>query len=162
MSYIPEHLKLWTLPSNYAGAEWPDHYVFLGQHRDSDALVRANFKAGLKALGGETDTVLVIHEGHWAVGWVEWIAIHKDDHKALELADDIMASLEDYPVVDDDAFSAEEDEEAQEVWTNCYSDKERLAYIRQHRTQFDFHDMADLMALVKGRYFNGYASELLC
>lgn len=160
-TYVPTNLHLWTRPDHYVGASWPDHYVFLGQHRDSDTLTRSNFRSALKALGGETDTVLVVHEGHWAVGWVEWIAIHQDNHEALRRADKIVAALEDYPVVNEDHWSELEYEEANEVWTQCYSDKERLEYIRQNRSQFDFHDLADLMAVARGRYFTGYASELL-
>jgi len=40
--YIPQRLDRWTLPKNYFGAEWPDYYVFLSQHRDSDTLTRSN------------------------------------------------------------------------------------------------------------------------
>lgn len=159
--YEPEHLKLWTMPDHYFGAVWPAYYVFLGQHRDSDSLTRSNFQCALKAIGGESETVHVVHEGHWAVGWVEWIAIHQDDHEALRKADEIMRELEEYPVVDEMHWSEVEMEEANEVWTQCYSDKERLEYIRQNRSQFDFHDFADLMAVARGRYFTGYASELL-
>ena len=88
MSYEPKHLKRWTMPNSYFGAVWPNYYVFLGQHRDSDALTRSNFTCGLKALGGESETVEVVRESHWAVGWVEWIAIHQDDAAALVDAKD--------------------------------------------------------------------------
>jgi hypothetical protein len=47
----------------------------------------------LKALGGETETVIVVRETHYLVGWVEWIAIHQDDEKALKIADDITGKL---------------------------------------------------------------------
>lgn len=33
----------------------------------------------LRELGGESETVRVVRESHWAVGWVEWIAIHESD-----------------------------------------------------------------------------------
>ena len=111
-----EHLNRWTLPPCYVGAEWPDYYVFLGQHRDSDALTRSNFQTGLEQLGGETETVRVINESHWAVGWVEWIAIHESDTDALEKADEMAGDLKDYGSLDDDRWSALEDEEAQELW----------------------------------------------
>ena len=162
MTYQPENLNRWTHPDNYAGAEWPEYYSSgCGQHRDSDALSRSNFICMLRALGGESDTVRVIREGHWAVGWVEWIAIHESDSSALETADEIAATLQDYPVVDDSHFSEMEDEEAQQVWTNCFSDSDRLEYVRGHRSQFEFRDYADLIGCVRGRYFAGYASELL-
>lgn len=161
-TYQPENLKRWTRPDCYVGASWPAYYSSgVGQSRDSDALERSNFSCMLKALGGESETVLVIRESHWAVGWVEWIAIHETDAKALEIADDIAAALADYPVVDEMHWSELEYEEAQEVWRSCYSDSDRLAYIRDYRSQFDFADYADLIGCVRGRYFVGYASELL-
>lgn len=160
--FTPEHLNRWQRPSHYFGAEWPEYYGSgIAHHRDSGALDRSNFKEMLKALGGESDTVIVVRESHWAVGWVEWIAIHEDDTKALQEADEIMAALEDYPVVNDEAFSEEEQEEASQVWANCYDDRRRVEYIREFRSQFDFHDMSDLMACARGKFFNGYASELL-
>ena len=114
--YNPKHLKLWTLPECYIGPGWSEYYVFLGQHRDSDSLTRSNFICGLREISGETETVLVVRERHWAVGWVEWIAIHKDDTKALELADQIMKRLEDYPVVNEDHWSDLEWNEAHDYW----------------------------------------------
>ncbi|WMT78832.1 hypothetical protein [Bradyrhizobium sp. Ash2021] len=90
----PKHLRRWTMPANYFGAVWPAYYSSgVGQSRDSDALERSNFECMLKALGGETETVVVVRELHWAVGWVEWIAIHQDDEKALKIADDITGKL---------------------------------------------------------------------
>jgi len=162
MSYEPKNLKLWTMPDSYFGAVWPAYYsAGLGQSRDSDALERSNFICMLRALGGESETVIVVRESHWAVGWVEWIAIHQDDAKALQIADEVQAALADYPVVNEDHWSTLEDDEAQEVWANCYSPDERVAYIRRHRSQFEFHDFSDLLGCVRGKYFAGYASELL-
>ncbi|MER9178916.1 hypothetical protein [Mesorhizobium sp. M0767] len=160
--FFPEHIKLWTMPDCYAGEVWPGYYGSgCGQHRDSDALTRSNFTCMLKALGGESETVIVVHEGHWAVGWVEWIAIHQDDEKALRIADEIAGGLEDYPVVNEDHWSEVETEEAHQVWAGCYSPKERVEYIRRHRDQFEFHGFADPMAQVRGKYFGGYASEII-
>ena len=162
MAYEPEHLDRWIRPDHYAGAEWLDYYgAGTGQHRDSDALTRSNFRCMLAALGGESETVIVVRERHWAVGWVEWIAIHKTDDKALQTADEIQAHLEDYPVLDDDDFSDLETEEAAEVWADCYSVAARLDYIRRNRDQFEFRDYADMIGCVRGKYFAGHASELL-
>lgn len=58
----------------------------------------------------------VVREGHWAVGWVEWIAIHKSDSRALEVADKIQDRLEGYPVVNEDHWSELETEEAEAYW----------------------------------------------
>lgn len=180
-TYVPKHLKRWQLPQSYIGAHWPDYYVFLGRHRDSDCLTNSNFECGLKAVqavagkepiqgpvgtvlhdeDGEAATVRVVSENHWAVGWVEWIAIHESDSAALECADQIMERLDDYPVVDEQDWSERESKEADEVWKSCYRPHERVEYIRKHRSQFEFRGFADLLACVRGKYFAGYASELL-
>jgi len=160
--FEPKHLKRWEMPSSYFGAVWPNYYGSgCGRSRDSDSLEESNFQCMLKALGGESDTVTVVRESHWAVGWVEWIAIQQYDETALKIADDIQEGLCDYPVINEEHWSELENEQAQEVWTNCYSDQERLKYIRENRSQFEFSNYADLIGCVRGRYFAGYASELL-
>lgn len=150
------------MPSSYFGEVWPNYYSSgCGRSRDSDCLERSNFKCMLEALGGECLTVTIVRESHWAVGWVEWIAIHQDDGKALRIADELQEKLQDYPVIDESHFCETEMNEANEVWTNCYNVLDRIKYIREHRSQFDFHDYGNLIAVVRGRYFNGYASELI-
>jgi hypothetical protein len=154
------------------GANWPGFYVFLGRHRDSNALDRANFNAGLKAVrevaskdsipgDDESPTVQVVSENHRLVGWVEWIAIHESDVEALRVALEIMNSLENYPVVDEELFSQYESDEANEVWKNCHAQSDRVEYIRKHKSQFEFRSLTDLLGCVRGNYFAGYASELL-
>lgn len=171
IQYVPEHLKRWTLPHCYIGEHWDYYYSSgVGQSRDSDALERANFDAMLKALnqtkepeGWEHDFVpfQVVRENHWAVGWVEWIAIHESAVEALKIADRIKGALEDYPVVDEQLWSEYEQSDADETWRNCFRPAERIEYIREHRSQFDFRGFADLLSCVRGNYFAGYASELL-
>lgn len=162
LDYEPKNLKLWTMPANYAGEVWPAYYsAGVGQSRDSDDLEASNFAAMLKDLGGESETVVVVREGHWAVGWVEWIAIHQDDGKALQIADENVARLESYPVLDEDDWSERETESANSIWKDCYSVSERVAYMREHPGQFEFHDWADMRGCVRGDYFAGYASELI-
>lgn len=152
-------IKKWELPDHYCGAEWPEYYVGLMQHRDSDALTRSNFQVMLRDLG--PDNVTIVREGHWAVGWIEWIAIHESKTDLVEEADEMLQSLEDYPVLDDEHFSELETEEADLIWAQHYDDQSRLKYIRENRGQFEFHDFSDLMGCVRGNYFSGYASELL-
>lgn len=118
-------LKRWTRPDSYWGEEWPEYFVFLGQHRDSDALSRSNFECGLRELGGESETVIVVRERHWAVGWVEWIAIHESDEDALQNADEMACSIESYPVLDESHFSELEWAEAESFWESL-SIRERV------------------------------------
>ena len=78
--------------------------VVCGRHRDSDALEESNFIATLKRLGGESDTVAIEQESHWAVGWVEHLLVNPADIARVEMAQEIRDGLEDYPVVDDETF----------------------------------------------------------
>jgi len=129
-----ENLKAiarWVRPDNYGGAQWPEYFVFLGQSRDSDALERSNFEQGLAALGGESDTVLVVSERHWAVGWVEWIAIHESDTAALIAADSMACALSDYPVLDEEHHSELEYNEVQEYWASLRV-RERIELCAEH------------------------------
>lgn len=144
MNYTPTSLKRWSLPSNYCGATWDGWYVFLGQHRGSDILTRSNFTCGFQAVQAvmskdsvpgdedESATVQVVRESHWAVGWVEWIAIHESDSEALKVADEIAAALEDYPVVDDEHHSQLEEEEANRFWASL-SVRERVEICQKYR-----------------------------
>jgi hypothetical protein len=162
MTYIPAHLVKWTRPANYGGADWPDYYSFgFGRSRDSDALERSNFRCALAAVGGESKTVAVVRESHWAVGWVEWIAIHESDAETLRAADAVRARYADYPVIDEDDFAREEMTEANEIWRTCYTPFARIRYIRVHQHQFDFANYRDMLGCVRGDFFAGYASELL-
>lgn len=158
---LHEALTRWQVPGSYFGQHWDGYFVGLGQHRDSDALDRSNFRAALEALGGESDTVHVVREGHWAVGWIEWIAIHESNIESLKIQYDIERSLADYPVLDETDLCEEEAEEADEVWRNCYDEKDRIEYVRKYSSQFYFASWSDLRNVIRGEYFTGYASELL-
>lgn len=128
------------------------------QTRDSDVLDESNFVSALQALGGESETVQVLRFGHWAVGWTEWIAVLPQHSEALQALED---KIDDYPVLDEDDLSEREQEAAYRIWADCYSPAERLEYIRRYRSQFDFCNFKDLMGCVRGRYFAGYAGDLV-
>lgn len=155
--YIPDNLKRWSLPDSYAGAEWPEYFVFLAQHRDSDSVTRSNFIRGLEILGGESRTVQIIRERHWAVGWVEWIAIHESDSAALKEADSIAAALEDYPVVDDEHLCALEWDEAADYWERMnvrdraeYCKRAGLSIFAARRDYLPSDDTGALMDILRG------------
>lgn len=147
-------LELWTLPKNYCGQTWPEYYVFLGRNRDSDCITRSNFRVALEKLGGESDTVFIVHEGHSFCGWVEWIAIHKKDDVALALAEKMQEKIESYPVLNEDDLCELEHKEANETWKK-YSDSERVEYVKKNRNHFEFSDFADLLGCCRGKYFAG-------
>ena len=99
-------LTRWTRPPCYIGASWPECFsAGVGQSRDSDCLERSNFAVMVDILGGESDRVTIVRENHWAVGWVEWIAVEDTDTVSLLRASAAMTRLENYPVLDEMHFS---------------------------------------------------------
>ncbi len=146
--------------SNYIGeSEFGDLMCVATTSRDADILTQSNFKVALEMLGGEGENVEVHRFGHWACGWWEALAV-KESSPKFQIALDIEAKLADYPVLDEQDYSEAENEEADRIWQSCYDAKDRIDYIRQHRSQFDFNSFRDLMGNVRGEYFSGYASEL--
>lgn len=153
-------LKLWKLPKNYLGPEWPEYYVFLTKTRDSDCLEISNFRTALEKLGGESETIFSVIENHCACGWVEWIAIHASDTVAITLAEEMQDDLENYHALNENDWSELEHETADEVWKN-FGDSERIEYIKEHRNQFEFSNFADMLGCCRGKYFAGYVSDLI-
>ena len=149
--------------ANYMGdIPCPKWYVVLTTSRDADTLTRSNFECAQKALEDERydDDTKVFRFGHWGCGWWEALCV-REGTEAFQEGESISNSLEGYPVLDDEAFSQAEEEEALEVWANCYRVQDRIRYIRENRRQFEFASFADLLSCVRGNYFGGYASELL-
>ena len=114
----------WDSLSNYSGeTEFGAFDALLTQNRDSGKLTRSNFEVALKALGGESDNVEVHRFGHWACGWWEVIAVKRGTPE-YRIAEDIEASLSDYPVLDDEHYSQLEWNEAGEFWqTICLRER---------------------------------------
>lgn len=161
MQYAPRNLVRCPEPEADLGASWPQYFsTGIAEGRRSGVIERSNFASVLRALGGETETVKVVgSEG--LGGRFEWIAIHESDAKALQIADKIKEDLADFSIVDLDHFYEVEREEAHLTWKNCFGPMERIAYIRELRVSFKFHDLADLIGCVRGKTFSGDASELL-
>jgi len=133
----------------------------VARNRDSDCLSESNFHAFVKAMGGESEDFQIHRFGHWANSWFEIVLVNPDKTELVKLAEKLEGALESYPVLDEEDFSNREMEEADEIWKNCYREKERIEYIRKHRSQFEFHDFQDMLSCVRGNYFAGYASELV-
>ena len=146
--------------------------VVMTTNRDADCLTRSNFRSMVQLLGGkatdgakgscEINSNLAIEEAtHWACGWVQYLVLNPAAGELVQTAKENLQRLENYPVLDEEDFSNLEMEEANEIWANCYRPSERLEYIRKHKSQFEFRGLADLMGCVRGKYFAGYASELI-
>ena len=177
-----EHLqdRKWTTPDSYYGFNPVGDFFIYSRNRDSDELDNSNYERifeDLKKIAAElpepieTDKfesgdigswVYDFSANHWACGWVEYILIRQDAPEAiLQAAGEIICGLADYPVYDESDWCGRETEAANEVWANCYDWKERIEYIREYPDQFAFNDFQDILSVVKGKYFIGYANELL-
>lgn len=98
-------MQKWSRTENYIGKSYNDYYVLLSHHRDSGLVEKSNFNSALKALNGESDTVKVVRFSHWLCGWVEMILIHESDKESIDKGNEIEESLNNYPILDEDAFS---------------------------------------------------------
>lgn len=101
-------------PSCYYG-EHDGWYIVAAVHRDSDALDRSNLQVLLADLGGESESVIIERAGHWAVGWIDYLIVNPHAKDKLRIAIAASKRLEDYPVLDDEHFSALEYEEFMEL-----------------------------------------------
>lgn len=110
------NLNKWSRPQDYSGKEWHGYYVApVTINRDSGVLDRSNWDTQLKEIP-ESVSVIVVREGHFLVGWVEWLAIHESDKDALRIAEDIAKALDDYPCLDEMDLCNREFELYQESW----------------------------------------------
>lgn len=134
-----KYLHLWERPSNYAGPDWSDYYVLFVKSRDDesyDILKLSNFDVALERLGGENEEngVLVIRDRHWAVGWIEYILVHKDSKKVAE-AEKIMKDYDAYPVLDESHYSEARQEYLDDTFKIYAEDftKELLSFLGDER-----------------------------
>lgn len=65
----------------------------------------------------------------------ERIAVHQDNEKALQIADDIMAKLEDYPVINEDHWSELEYNEVADYWDSL-SPREKVDMAMAERKRY--------------------------
>ena len=157
MEKLSEYTK-----NNFMGDHDQDEWlVFLAQTRDSDPLERSNFICGLEKLGGESETVNIILHNHWACGGIEFIVIDPNDTEKIEIAESILNDLDNYPVINEEHFYRVEEDEAIEVWKNCYTVQERINHIRKHRDEFDFNGLVEIIHCVRGECYIGYPSTII-
>jgi hypothetical protein len=147
--------------ANYMGEIPEDCWrVVLTRSRDSTVLTDCNWTVALEELGGEGEDVKIDRFGHWGCGWWEALSV-RDGSEKMPIAQGMHASLSDYPILDEEKYCEQEQEEADRVWSDCYNTRERLSYIRRNRSDFRFDSLADVIACAKGRSFLGCASDLL-
>ena len=149
-----------------------DWLVCATLNRDSDCLSRSNYRSFIKILGGkgtegnkgscEINENLRIEEStHWACGWLQYLIINPAAVELIAVAEETLSRIDDYPVLDESDFSELEMDEANEVWSNCFNTNDRIKYIREHRREFEFQGLADLIGCARGKFFCGDYGALL-
>lgn len=99
--------------------------------RDTGVREDSNFECFLAALGGEGEYVEVHRFGHWGPGWYEIILVSpRAPEEMLKCMVDMTNALANYPVVDDEDYSARREAECERVW-NAASIKDRWHYLRR-------------------------------
>ena len=107
-----------------------------GQTRDSGLLTRINFKAMIASLdsidpeGNDHETHRI---GHWGPGWYD-IVIIRPHTRACWDATEIEAALENYPVLDDHAYSTALHSAVESEWSSMRI-RDRLALMKRARSE---------------------------
>ena len=136
MSDILNECK-WSTPDSYLGHNPVGDYVIYSRNRDSSILENTNYELILTQLQGEAEKypdidspVYDFRASHWACGWVEYVIVDKDaPQSVLDLAEDILRGLADYPVVSDDIYSENQFNAIYEYWQDCGL-KERIEWCK--------------------------------
>lgn len=145
---------------NFAGTLPDEGWGFLlSRTPNADTVTESNWRIALAELGGESDDVEITRQGHWLVGWIEYIGVREGTEK-YDLAVELRNSLADYPLLDDEDHSELELEEATRFWES-WRTVDRIRYIRNNRFQFDVSSFAELLANARGTLFSGHPSNLL-
>jgi hypothetical protein len=86
--------------------------------RDSGPMEESNFHAFLEGLGGEGGNVEVHRFGHWGPGWYEIIIINPKEERLVAEAEAMEASLDNYPVLNEEDLSKRENDAENDAWVS--------------------------------------------
>lgn len=147
-----------------AGLGLPDQQDWLVvpiyQNRDSQVLERSNFQSAMAILEEKDrgEDVEVHRFGHWGPGWFEIILVRPGSPAAQE-AQCLEDALANYCILNEDNFNQLAREEADLIWKSCYTDQERVQYLREkgHRAE----NWLDLLKSVRGKFFPGDVKDLV-
>lgn len=99
----------------YYGGDHP-HWLIVGQqNRDSDLVVRSNWKATQERMKDEDIEWEESRSGHWLVGWVEYLIVPPSEREFVEEIEDELSG---YPILDEQLHSEMEQELLEKVMTD--------------------------------------------
>lgn len=174
LPFVPNNLSPYTRPSSYVGATWEGWFCGgFSCHRESDLLEKCNWETvvgelrargvniGEGVLGDSLWTradddaqpdVVIVRESHCLVGWVSWLAVKPTAYTALAMLNQFVADVDDYPVLDDDAFSNLEWDTAADYWESL-DWRDRLDYLECRGCSIGVSaDWRDAMRAVRGDF----------
>lgn len=105
MSSQPKILALLPGGARHEHCDWLIGPV--GHSRDSEPLEESNWQVMLQAYSDADpagDNYEVHRFGHWAVGWIEEVAV-RPGSRCAEVATDLRKRLENYPILDEHHLS---------------------------------------------------------
>lgn len=115
----------WDVDEYAAGRGWTAVGVGpVGRSRDSDALETSNFRTAQALLDDAGARYATVHFGHWAVGWVDEIAYDAGDPATVAAVASIRARLDEYPVLDEEDYSAQEWADNHPDGRHCYASRD--------------------------------------
>lgn len=121
---------------------------------------RSNFESAKRIMEEsgfpEDEDWQVFAFGHWACGWFQIIMV-RPETDAAHLMQELLESILDYPLLDDEDYSERQMEEAQETW-DFYSMKDRmelcvecgLSMFAARREEFPCDDNGRIMERLTG------------
>lgn len=160
--------------SNYAGDIVPDTHVFVySKNRDSEGIEICNFKSIQNTLesmpdiseneDSEYSTVYIHSINHWACGYVDYLFVRKDTPQHLRAAE-LLISLENYGILDDELYSAHVCNECNQYFDNeinglCDSCQENLLEKSFGEYLEEIVDRENLFLLVYDKNNNTFIAE---
>ena len=102
----PYKLQKWNRPTDYIGNDLPNDWSISIMTSCMCGLEsESNYKVFLERLGGLSSTVKEERVGFSGDGWYKFIAIHDSNKVALAKAEEMLSSLQDYPILDEGHFA---------------------------------------------------------
>jgi|SRR5882762_8534744 len=95
----------------------------VGTSRDADSVVRSNWRVLIErvvAVDPEGVDHEIIHMGHWAVGWVEYLAVRPGSQAAV-VQSQAIDKLREHVILNEDDLSMIEHDDMTESW-DSYGD----------------------------------------
>lgn len=102
----PKTLGILPGCARHEHAHW--HLAPCARHRDSDTVEESNFQVQLAAFAhaDPAGTTYEVHRfGHWAVGWIEEVAVQPDSSVAA-LAAEFRTRLSHHPILDEEHLAS--------------------------------------------------------